>query len=419
MEKLEVFGANKLKGQVKISGSKNASLPILAATLLSDKKICLNNVPKVKDIETMFLLLKSLGSKINYLKNKKSILIESAKKSKTFAPYSLVKTMRAGILVLGSLLARHSKAKVSLPGGCAIGTRPIDIHLESLSKLGVSYKIVQGYVYANAPKGLVGAKIKFPKISVGATENLLIAASLAKGETILSNCAIEPEIKDLISFLNKMGCKISWIGKRTVKILGVKKLNKVNYKIMPDRIEAGTYLIAATVTEGKIKIIGINPQIIKTEIDILKKVGAKIKLKNNQIIIQGNKKIKSININTAPYPGFPTDLQAQMMVLLCKAKKKSVIREKIFENRFMHVAELNRMGAKIKIDGNKAIIQGNIKFKGAELMATDLRASVSLILAALTSKDKSKINRIYHLDRGYEQIEIKLKKIGAKIKRIS
>jgi UDP-N-acetylglucosamine 1-carboxyvinyltransferase len=419
MEKLEVFGTNKLKGQVKISGSKNASLPILAATLLSDKKICLSNVPKVKDIETMFLLLKSLGSKINYLKNKKIILIENTKKSKTFASYSLVKTMRAGILVLGPLLARYSKAKVSLPGGCAIGTRPIDIHLESLSKLGVSYKIVQGYVYANAPKGLVGAKIKFPKISVGATENLLIAASLAKGETILSNCAIEPEIKDLISFLNKMGCKISWIGKRAVKILGVKNLNKVNYKIMADRIEAGTYLIAAAATEGKIKIIGINPQIIKTEIDILKKIGAKIKLKNNQIIIQGNKKIKSININTAPYPGFPTDLQAQMMVLLCKAKKKSVISEKIFENRFMHVAELNRMGAKIKINGNKAIIQGNIKFEGAELMATDLRASVSLILAALTARGKSKINRIYHLDRGYEQIEIKLKKIGAQIKRVS
>ena len=419
MEKLEVFGANMLKGQVKISGSKNASLPILAATLLSDKKVCLSNVPKVKDIKTMLLLLKFLGAKVNYLKNKKLISIKNNKKSKTFASYSLVKTMRAGILVLGSLLARHSKAKVSLPGGCAIGTRPVDIHLKALSKLGVNYKIVQGYVHANAPKGLLGSKIKFPKISVGATENLLIAASLAKGQTILSNCAIEPEIKDLVNFLNKMGCKISWIGKRKVKILGVKNLNKVNYKIMPDRIEAGTYLIAAAITEGSIKIVGINPEIIKTEIDILKKIGAKIKLKNNQITIQGNKKIKNTNINTAPYPGFPTDLQAQMMVLLCKANKKSIIREKIFENRFMHVAELNRMGAKIKINGNKAIIEGNIKFEGAELMATDLRASVSLILAALISKGKSRINRIYHLDRGYEQIEIKLKKIGARIKRVA
>jgi UDP-N-acetylglucosamine 1-carboxyvinyltransferase len=418
MEKLEVLGANMLKGKVRISGSKNASLPILAATLLSDKKIQLSNLPKVKDIETMLLLLKSLDTKIKYLKNNKLVSIENNKKNKTFVSYSLVKTMRAGILVLGPLLARYSKAKVSLPGGCAIGTRPIDIHLKALSKLGVSYKIVQGYVHANAPKGLVGTKIKFPKISVGATENLIIAASLAKGETILSNCAIEPEIKDLVNFLNKMGCKINWIGKRTIKILGVKNLNKVNYKIMPDRIEAGTYLIAAAITKGNIKIFGINPQIIRTEIDILKKVGAKIKLKNNHITIQGNKKIKNINIKTAPYPGFPTDLQAQMMVLLCKANKRSVISEKIFENRFMHVSELNRMGAKIKIKGNKAIIEGNTKFEGAELMATDLRASVSLILAALTSKSKSKINRIYHLDRGYEQIEIKLKKIGAKIKRL-
>jgi len=419
MEKLEVLGANMLKGQVRISGSKNASLPILAATLLSDKKIQLSNLPKVKDIEIMLLLLKSLDAKIKYLKNNKLVSIENNKKNKTFVSYSLVKTMRAGILVLGPLLARYSKAKVSLPGGCAIGTRPIDIHLKALSKLGARYKIVQGYVYANAPKGLVGAKIKFPKISVGATENLIIAASLAKGQTVLSNCAIEPEIKDLVNFLNKMGCKINWIGKRTVKILGVKNLNEVNYRIMPDRIEAGTYLIAAAITKGKIEILGINPQIIRTEIDILKKVGAKIKLKNDRITIQGNKKIKNINIKTAPYPGFPTDLQAQMMVLLCKADKRSVITEKIFENRFMHVSELNRMGAKIKIKGNNAIIEGNTKFEGAELMATDLRASVSLILAALTSKNKSIINRIYHLDRGYEQIEIKLKKIGAKIKRLA
>jgi len=394
-------------------------LPILAATLLSDKKIHLSNLPKVKDIETMLLLLKSLDTKIKYSKNNKILSIENNKKNKTFVSYSLVKTMRAGILALGPLLARYSKAKVSLPGGCAIGTRPIDIHLKALSKLGVRYKIVQGYVYANAPKGLVGAKIKFPKISVGATENLIIAASLAKGQTVLSNCAIEPEIKDLVNFLNKMGCKIHWIGKRTVKILGVKNLNEVEYKIMPDRIEAGTYLIAAVLTKGKIEIIGINPKIIRTEINILKKIGAGIKLKNDRIIIQGNKKIKNINIKTAPYPGFPTDLQAQMMVLLCKANKRSVISEKIFENRFMHVSELNRMGAKIKIKGNNAIIEGNTKFEGAELMATDLRASVSLILAALASKSKSRINRIYHLDRGYEKIEIKLKKIGAKIKRLA
>jgi len=248
---------------------------------------------------------------------------------------------------------------------------------------------------------------------------LIIAASLAKGKTILSNCAIEPEIKDLVNFLNKMGCKISWINKRTIKILGVKNLNEITYKVMPDRIEAGTYLIAAALTEGNLKVIGIDSKIIKTEINILRKIGAKIKIKNNEINIKGSNKIKNINIKTAPYPGFPTDLQAQMMVLLCKANKKSVICEKIFENRFMHVAELNRMGAKIKIEGNKAIVEGNIKFEAAELMATDLRASVSLILAALVSKGKSRITRIYHLDRGYEQIEKKLRKIGANIKRVA
>ena len=417
MKKLEVFGAAKLKGQIRISGSKNASLPILAATLLSDKKIYLTNLPKVKDIETMILLLKSLGSAID--NNKKILTINNNKQTKTFAAYSLVKTMRAGILVLGPLLAKFGKAKVSLPGGCAIGTRPIDIHLQALSKLGVNYKIIQGYVYANAPKGLVGANIKFPKISVGATENLIIAACLAKGKTILSNCAIEPEIKDLVSFLIKMGCNIKWTAKRTIKIEGVNNLSEIKYQVMPDRIEAGTYLIAAALTEGNLKIVGMDPKIINTEINILKKIGAKIIQKKNEILIQGSKKIKSINIKTSPYPNFPTDLQAQMMVLLCKANKKSYIREEIFENRFMHVAELNRMGAKISINGNKATIEGNIKFEAAELMATDLRASVSLILAALTAKGKSVINRIYHLDRGYENIEKKLKKVGAKIRRVN
>ena len=417
MKKLEVLGVGKLKGQIKISGSKNASLPILAATLLSNKKIFLTNLPRVKDIETMLLLLKSLGSIIE--DNKKVTTIKNNKQVKSFASYSLVKTMRAGILVLGPLLAKFGKAKVSLPGGCAIGTRPVDIHLKALSKLGVKYKIIQGYVHANAPKGLIGANIRFPKISVGATENLIIAASLAKGKTILSNCAIEPEIKDLVNFLNKIGCNVKWIAKRKVKIEGVTKVSESNYQVMSDRIEAGTYLIAAALTGGNLKIIGIDPKIINTEINVLKKIGAKIIQKKNEISIQGSKKIKSINIRTSPYPGFPTDLQAQMMVLLCKANKKSYIREEIFENRFMHVAELNRMGAKISVVGNKATIEGNIEFKAAELMATDLRASVSLILAALVSKGKSVINRIYHLDRGYEDIEKKLKKIGVKIKRFN
>ncbi|MDC3125696.1 UDP-N-acetylglucosamine 1-carboxyvinyltransferase [Candidatus Pelagibacter sp.] len=417
MQKLEVLGAKKLKGQINISGSKNASLPILAATLLSRKKVYLKNLPRVKDIETMVSLLQSLGSKINF--NKNYLNINNIKQSKSFASYNLVKTMRAGILVLGPLLAKFGKAKVSLPGGCAIGTRPVDVHLNALSKLGVKYKIVQGYVYANAPKGLIGSKIRFSKISVGATENLIIAASFAKGTTILSNCAIEPEIKDLVNFLKSMGCNIKWISMRSVKIVGVSQVKEITYSVMFDRIEAGTYLVAAAVTEGNLKIKNIIPKIIQTEIDMLKKVGAKIKVKKDEIHIKGNKLIKSINIKTAPYPGFPTDLQAQIMVLLCKAKKQSVIKEDIFENRFMHVAELNRMGAKISIDGNMAKVPGNINFAAAELMATDLRASVSLILAALTAKGKSVINRIYHLDRGYENIEKKLKKVGAKIRRIN
>ena len=417
MQKLEVFGANKLKGQIKISGSKNASLPILAATLLSSKKIFLNNLPNVKDIETMINLLQSLGSKIK--SNKKKLIIDNSKQSKKIASYSLVKTMRAGILVLGPLLAKFGSAKVSLPGGCAIGTRPVDIHLKALSKLGVKYKIIQGYVHATAPKGLIGSKIKFSKISVGATENLIIAASFAKGTTILNNCAIEPEIKDLVNFLKSMGCNIRWISKRSVKIEGVSKVNETTYPVMFDRIEAGTYLIAAAVTEGNLKIKNIVSKIIQTEINVLKKIGAKINVKKNEVHIIGNKNIKSMNIKTAPYPGFPTDLQAQMMVLLCKANKQSVIKEDIFENRFMHVAELNRMGAKISTEGNKAKVTGNINFEAAELMATDLRASVSLILAALTTKGKSVINRIYHLDRGYENIEKKLKKVGAKIRRVN
>ena len=417
MQKLEVFGANKLRGQIKISGSKNASLPILAATLLSKKKVYLKNLPKVKDIETMINLLQSLGSKIKF--EKKNLVIDNHKQNKKFASYSLVKTMRAGILVLGPLLAKFGNAKVSLPGGCAIGSRPVNIHLDALSRLGVKYKIVQGYIYATAPKGLVGTNINFSKISVGATENLIIASCLAKGTTTLNNCAIEPEIKDLVNFLIKLGCKIKWTAKRSLKILGVEQLNQITYSVMFDRIEAGTYLIAAVVTEGDLRIKNIIPHIIKTEINLLKKIGAKIIIKKNEIRIIGRNKIRNLSIRTAPYPGFPTDLQAQIMVLLCKANKNSLIKEDIFENRFMHVAELNRMGARVSISGNKAFVKGKTTFAPAELMATDLRASVSLILAALSAKGKSVINRIYHLDRGYEHIEKKLRKVGAKIRRIN
>ena len=419
MDKFLLTGPCKVEGKIDVSGSKNAALPILAATLLFDKPVELKNLPNVRDIQTMLALLKSLGSKIVISRNKKLVTIYNSKKMKTFASYNLVKTMRAGILVLGPLLSKHYKSITSLPGGCSLGTRPINYHLNGLAKLGAKHKIINGYVHATANKGLVGGKIKFSKVSVGASENLIIAATLAKGRTILKNCAIEPEIKDLINFLNSAGGKIKWIGKRTLQIDGVKFLNSINYSIMGDRIETGTWLIAAALTEGKLRIRKFNPKLIQTEINILKKMGTRIETKKDEIYVQGSKNIKNINLKTEVYPGFPTDLQALMMVLLCKARGKSEISETIFENRYMHVAELRRLGAKIKIKGNKSIIQGNTKFEGAELMSTDLRASASLVLAAISAKGKSIINRIYHLDRGYEQIEKKLIKVGVKIKRVS
>ena len=417
MDKLEIIGGKKLQGSINISGSKNASLPILAATLLANK-VTLNNVPQVKDIDTMTELLTSLGSKIYINKNKKKIKIHNYKSNKKVAKYKYVKTMRAGILVLGSLLSKFGKAKVSLPGGCAIGLRPVNLHIEALKKMGVKIKIIEGYIYATANNGLKGAKISFPKVSVGATENLIIAACKAKGRTILSNCAIEPEVKDLSNFLIKLGCKIKWLGKRKVQIDGVKNLKDINYNIMFDRIEAVTYMIAVAATNGRVSIKNIQPKIIDKEILLLKKIGVKIIEKKNKITIISSKNLKGINIKTSPYPGFPTDLQAQLMVLMCKAKNQSIIRENIFENRFMHVSELNRMGADIIVKGRKAIINGNKKLNGAQLMATDLRASVSLVIAALISNKKSIINRIYHLDRGYENIEKKLSNCGANIKRI-
>ena len=417
MDKLEIIGGKKLQGSINISGSKNASLPILAATILVNK-VTLNNVPQVKDIDTMTELLTSLGSKIYINKNKKKIKIHNYKSNKKVAKYKYVKTMRAGILVLGSLLSKFGKAKVSLPGGCAIGLRPVNLHIEALKKMGVKIKIIEGYIYATANNGLKGAKISFPKVSVGATENLIIAACKAKGRTILSNCAIEPEVKDLCNFLIKLGCKIKWLGKRKVQIDGVKNLKDINYNIMFDRIEAGTYMIAAAATNGRVAIKNIKPKVIGKEIFLLKKIGVKIIEKKNKITVIGSKNLKNLNIKTSPYPGFPTDLQAQLMVLMCKAKNQSIIEENIFENRFMHVPELNRMGADIIVKGRRAIINGNKKLNGAQLMATDLRASVSLVIAALISNKKSTINRIYHLDRGYENIEKKLSKCGANIKRI-
>ena len=418
MQKLIIVGGKKLNGSINISGSKNATLPILAASILSKNKVIIQNIPLVKDVETMIDLLSLLGSKFKLVKKSKKIEILNSNKLSTFVPYKLVKTMRAGVLVLGPLLARYNKAKVSLPGGCTIGSRPVDLHLGALKKMGVNFKIIGGYINAIAKNGLIGNKITFPKISVGATENTMLAACLAKGKTILNNCACEPEIKDLSRFLVKMGCKIRWLEKRKIEINGVTNLKPLTYRVMFDRIEAGTYMIASAVTDGRIKIKNINPKIIKNEILVIKKMGVIITIKSKEIIVRNSKYIKKINLKTSPYPGFPTDLQAQIMVLMCGANGVSKIIENIFENRFMHISELNRMGAKIKIKGNQAIIQGKRKLNGAELMATDLRASVSLVLAALSSKSKTTINRVYHLDRGYENIEKKLANCGAQIKRI-
>jgi len=418
MDKFLIDGPCKIKGKVLISGSKNASLPILAASLLFDKPVVIKNLPRVKDINTMINLLRSLGSKIILSKDKKSVKIYNKKGIKTFASYSLVKTMRGSILVLGPLVAKYHKSKTSLPGGCLIGARPVNYHLGALKKLGMNYKLKDGYILAKSKGKLKGTTIKFPKISVGATENALMAACLAKGKTILKNCAIEPEIKDLTNFLNSAGAKIKWTG-RTCKIEGVVSLNQTEYSVMADRIEAGTFCVASTLAQGSLEIKNLNPKIISTELALLKKAGAKIKTNQNKILIKGPKNIRPIkNIKTKEWPGIATDMQSQLMVLMCRASGKSSITENIFENRFLHVGELQRLGANIQIKKNKALIKGKTKFIGAELMSSDLRASVALVLAAIVSVGRSYINRIYHLDRGYEKIENKLKKIGVQIKRL-
>ncbi|MDB9744836.1 UDP-N-acetylglucosamine 1-carboxyvinyltransferase [Pelagibacteraceae bacterium] len=418
MQKLLIKGKRELAGKILISGSKNASLPILAASILA-KKVTLKNIPLVKDIFTMVELLNFIGLNTKFLKNKNILKIENReKKINTLAPYKLVKTMRAGVLVLGPLLSKYGKAKVSLPGGCAIGTRPVDLHLFALKKLGAKIKIKNGYILAEAKGGLKGANIKFPNISVGATENSLLAAFTAKGKTVLKNCAIEPEIKDLIFFLKKLGGKIKISG-RTITINESKIKNlSINHEIIFDRIEAGTYMIASALIGKKVIIDKIDPNVIKSEINILKKMGIKIKKNSSSVTIKKNKELKKIKVTTKPYPGFPTDLQAQLMVLMTQARGLSKISENIFENRFMHVPELKRMGAKIKIKNRTAFILGPSKLTGAEVMATDLRASVSLVLAGLIAENKTIINRIYHLDRGYEFLESKLKRCNAEIKRI-
>ena len=423
MDKFLIKGPSILKGEVSISGSKNAALPILASTLLFDKPVTIQNLPRVRDVETMLSLLRSLGSKIEFFDNKKKVRISKKKKQKNFASYSLLKTMRAGILVLGPLVAKHQKSVTSFPGGCVLNGnsgRPINLHLKALQKIGMKYEIKNGYIHASSKGKLKGKSIKFPTISVGASQHLIMSLVLASGKSLVSGLAIEPEVKDLTNFLIRAGAKIKWVGKRTCQIIGVKSLKETNYSVMGDRIETGTFCVAATLTKGNLLIKGFDPTLIKTELDLLKKTGAKIKLRKEEIHIKGPQKIKKIkNLVTKEYGGFPTDLAPQFMVLLCKANGRSSITENIFKSRFMHAMELQRLGAKISIKNNKAIIEGNTNFIGAEVMSSDLRASAALILAAISAKGTSTVSRVYHCDRGYENIEKKLQKTGAKIRRVT
>ena len=417
MKKIVIQGGYKLRGAINISGSKNASLPILAATLLIDQKIILENVPMVKDILTMVNLLETLGKKIKIKKNKLEIISEN--KQNYFAKYELVKTMRAGILVIGPLLAKFNNAKVSLPGGCAIGARPVDLHLDFLSKSGYENKVLKGYVVSK--KKNLNNKIShtFKKISVGATETAILNSCFSNREVMLKNIAIEPEVIDLIKFLNESGSNIRFVSKRSIIIKGVKNLKGIKYKIMPDRIEVGTYIIASAITKSSLTLNNLFVEHIKNIVNVLKKIGLKFKYLSNTSIKVLPGKLKPIKVSTAPYPDFPTDMQAQLMSLLALTEGHSEIKEDIFENRFLHVLELQRMGANIEIINNKAKIIGTKTLSGAQVMATDLRASVCLVLAGLVAKGKTVINRIYHLERGYEDLVKKLKKCGAKIKIIN
>ena len=417
MEKLLIKGGNALEGTINCSGAKNAALPMIASTILSDDKVTLKNLPYLQDITTMFELLGSMGSEI-VLDESMDFTIKSNNLTDIEARYELVKTMRASILVLGPLIAKYGKAKIALPGGCAIGSRPVNYHLDSLKQMGAKIVLKNGYIEASA-KRLKGANIRFNGITVTGTENIMMAATLAKGKTILSNVAKEPEIIDLAEMLNSMGAKINGAGSNQITIDGVDKLSGTSYEIPADRIEAGTYLVAGVVTKGDITIEGINPERLMRVIEKLKSSGAQIDLTKNSISLSMRKDIpEPVDIHTAPFPEFPTDMQAQFSVINAISSGISNIYETVFENRFMHVLELNRMGCDIEVSGNHAVIKGVKSLYGAQVMATDLRASASLILAGLCADGETIVDRIYHIDRGYERIEEKLSYLGANIVRL-
>lgn len=418
MEKLIVKGGNRLVGAVKTSGAKNAVLPIIAASILGTTPSHLDEVPMLEDVHTISEVLKCLGLSVECSPEKNVLDIDSTEITSYEAPYELVRTMRASFLVMGPLLARIGKARISMPGGCAIGARPIDIHLKGFEALGVKIEQGHGYIEASAPEGLKGTSIYFDFPSVGATENIMMAASLAEGTTILENAAEEPEIVDLANYLNKMGAKIRGAGTDTIRIEGVDKLHGADYTIIPDRIEAGTYMIAAAMTGGDIVVENVLPEHQKPLIAKLREAGAVVEEDIDKVRVIGKNPLKAVSIKTLPYPGFPTDMQAQMMAMMVIAEGRSKVTETVFENRFMHVVELNRMGAQISTEGRSAVIDGPCKLTGCDVRATDLRAGAAMILAGLVAEGTTRIGDLHHIDRGYENIVAKLKNLGADIERI-
>jgi UDP-N-acetylglucosamine 1-carboxyvinyltransferase len=425
MDRIRINGGRELKGELRISGSKNASLPLMVAALLTDRKLTLNNVPRLADISTMLQLLQQHGVEIsaepgeNGHAHGTTLTLQAGKISSTTAPYDIVRKMRASVLVLGALLARERAARVSLPGGCAIGARPVDLHVAGLKAMGAKIDIDGGYLVAKAPKGLKGARFTFPKVSVGATEDLMMAAALARGTTVLDNAAREPEITDLARCLVAMGVPIDGIGTETLTIHGVEKLKDATYSVIPDRIETGTYAMAVAMTAGDVELVGGRLELIETVAQTLRSAGVTLEPTERGLRVhRTNGALQGVDVMTEPYPGFPTDLQAQMMALMTCAEGASMITETVFESRFMHVPELARMGANVTVHHESALVRGVPRLRGAQVMATDLRASVSLAIAALAAEGETTVNRVYHLDRGYERLEDKLSGCGADIERL-
>jgi UDP-N-acetylglucosamine 1-carboxyvinyltransferase len=425
MDRIRIKGGRQLNGQIHISGSKNASLPLMAAALLSDKKLTLHNVPRLADITTMMQLLRQHGVEVetaageNGHAHATTIILHAAKIASTTAPYDIVRKMRASVLVLGPLLAREGEARVSLPGGCAIGARPVDLHVSGLKALGAEIDIDGGYLVARAPKGLKGGRYTFPKVSVGATENLMMAAALAKGTSVLANAAREPEITDLAHCLMAMGVSIDGIGTETLTIEGADRLKAATHSVIPDRIEIGTYAMAVAMTAGDVELVGGRLELLEAAAQTLRSAGVTLAATEKGFRVhRTNGQLHGVDVMTEPYPGFPTDLQAQMMALMTRAEGASMITETIFESRFMHVPELARMGANVTIHHESALVRGVAKLRGAEVMATDLRASVSLAIAGLAAEGDTTLHRVYHLDRGYERLEEKLAACGADIERL-